>query len=425
MSDLLRVLALLGLVGANAFFVIGEFSVVTARRAALAERAGAGARAAVRLMDDPVRVISTVQVGITAVGILTGALGEPLVRDLLGGAVPGWIGFLIAFSLITYISVVFGELVPKALTLDRAERLAIIVAPPIEMLSRVLRPVVALLERSAEVVLRRFGVREVVAGTSVRTPEELRALVDEAEQAGVIGRPQEELLHNVFDFVRREARDVMVPEPEVAWLDAGATVEAALDRVVGRSHSRYPVGDGSLDRLVGVVHARELVVASRTDPGSTVGAHAHPAPIVPETKDLGALLRELREARQHLAVVVDEYGGTAGIVTLEDVLEELVGEIEDEFDLPDDTLTWIDDETVEVAGSITIDDFNEAVGTALPQDGARTMAGLTFNSLGRRPQAGDTVSVEGVPLAVEEVDGNRITRLRARPGGASPPRAAG
>jgi putative hemolysin len=425
MSDLLRVLALLALVGANAFFVIGEFAVVTARRSRLAGRDSAGARAALRLMDDPVRVISTVQVGITAVGILTGALGEPVVRDLLGGSVPGWVGFLIAFTVITYVSVVFGELVPKALTLDRAERLATAVAPPIDVLARILRPVVTVLERSAEFVLRGFGVREVVAGTSIRTPEELRALVDEAEDAGVIGQAQEELLHNAFDFVQREARDVMVPEPDVAWLNAATTVDAALETVVGRSHSRYPVGEGSLDRLVGVVHVRDLVVAARSDGASPVGAHAHPAPIVPETKDLGALLRELREARQHLAVVVDEYGGTAGIVTLEDVLEELVGEIEDEFDLPDDTLTRIDDETVEVAGSMTIDDFNEALGVALPQDGARTLAGLVFNSLGRRPVEGDTVALDGATLAVERVDGNRITRLRARLDGASPRRAAG
>jgi putative hemolysin len=247
----------------------------------------------------------------------------------------------------------------------------------------------------------------------VRSPEDLRALVDEAEGAGVIPRAQEEMVYNVFDFARREARDVMVPAPDVAWLDAGWTVDAALDRVVGRPHSRYPVGEGSLDRLVGVVHVRELAAAARRDPDAAVRAHAHPAPIVPETKDLGALLRELRERRQHLAVVVDEYGGTAGIVTLEDILEELVGEIEDEFDLPDDTLTWIDDHTVCVAGSMTIDDFNETVGTALPQDDARTLGGLVFAALGRRPTPGDRVTVDGVTLVVERVDGLRITRLRA------------
>jgi magnesium and cobalt exporter, CNNM family len=415
MSDVLRVCALLGLVAANAFFVVGEYSVVTARRTVVAARAeggSAGARAALRLMADPVRVISTVQVGITAVGILTGAIGEPLVRDLLGGAVPTWLGFLIAFSAITYVSVVLGELVPKALTLDRAERIVVRIARPVELMSRVLGPVVWLLETSAGVVLRLFGVHEVVAGGTVRTAEELEAIVDEAEDSGVIPQAQEELLHNVFDFVRQEARDVMVAAPDVAWLEADATVDVALEFVAGRPHSRYPVGEGSLDRLVGVVHVRDVATAARRDPTARVGDQAHPAPIVPETKDLGALLRELRERRQHLAIVVDEYGGTAGIVTLEDILEELVGEIEDEYDLPDDTLTRIDDRTVSVAGSMTIDDFNEAVDTALPQDGARTMAGLVFNALGRRPVQGDAVDVDGVRLVVEGVAGLRITRLR-------------
>jgi putative hemolysin len=206
----------------------------------------------------------------------------------------------------------------------------------------------------------------------------------------------------------------MVPAPDVAWLDAGWTVDAALDRIVGRPHSRYPVGEGSLDRLVGVVHVRDLVAAARADPAAAVGAHAHPAPIVPETKDLGALLRELRERRQHLAVVVDEYGGTAGIVTLEDILEEIVGEIEDEYDLPDHTLERVDESTVRVAGSMSIDDFNETIGTALPQDDARTLAGLVFNRLGRRPAAGDEIAVGDVRLTVEETEHARITRLLVR-----------
>ena len=415
MSDLLRVLAVLALVAGNAFFVIGEYTVVTARRSALAARAEAGsarARAALRLMDDPVRVISTVQVGITAIGILTGAVGETLVRDLLGDAIPSGLAFVLSFAAITYMSVVLGELVPKALTLDRAETLAMIVARPIELISKVLRPVVWVLEQSAQILLRPFGVREVIAGDTIRSPEELRSLVDEAEGSGVIPRAQEELLHNVFDFARLEAADVMVPAPEVDWLDADLTVDAAVAKSVEHRHTRYPVGTGSLDTLVGVVHLQEIVAAARSDPESPVGALAKPAIIVPETKDLGALLRELRQARQEFAVVVDEYGGTAGIVTMEDILEELVGEIESEYDLPDDTLTRIDDHTLMVAGSMTIDDFNETVGTHLPQGGARTMAGLVFNALGRRPQPGDTVAVGSVRLSVEQMDGMRITRLR-------------
>jgi len=273
------------------------------------------------------------------------------------------------------------------------------------------RPVVWVLQGSAQLLLRPFGVRDVVAGETIRTPEELRSLVDEAEGSGVIPRAQEEMLHNVFDFAGQEAADVMVAAPDVVWLEASLTPEAALDEVGATPYSRYPVARGSLDDVVGVIHVRELVAAARTAADGSIDGHARPAPIIPETKDLGALLRELREQRQHLALVLDEYGGTAGIVTLEDILEEIVGEIEDEYDLPDDTLTWLDDRTVRVAGSMTIDDFNETVGTDLPQDGARTLAGLVFNTLGRRPQEGDEVTVGDVRFTLESVDSARITGL--------------
>ena len=244
MEDALRILALAALIGANAFFVIGEYSIVTARRGALRARGGKGAESALRLMEDPVRVISTVQVGITAIGILTGAVGEPVVRDLIGDWLPSWASFMIAFGVVTYLSVVFGELVPKALTLERAEALAALVARPVEWMARVLRPVVWLLQGTASLLLRPFGITEVMAGEAIRSADELRALVDEAEGSGVIPRAQEELLHNVFDFASREVRDVMVPSPDVTWLEASLTAEDALSVVAETSHARYPVGDG-------------------------------------------------------------------------------------------------------------------------------------------------------------------------------------
>jgi putative hemolysin len=414
-SDPLKLLGLLALIGGNAFFVIGEYSIVTARRGPLRERAAAGsagARAALRLMDDPVRVISTVQVGITGLSILTGALGEPVIRDLLGGALPTWLSFVISFLVVSYFSVVLGELVPKALTLDRAERMAERIARIVEAMANGLRPVVWVLQGSAALLLRPFGIREVMSGTSIRSADELRALVDEAEGAGVIPRAQEELLHNVFDFATIEVRDIMIPAPDVAWLQASLSPDPALDLVTDAPHERYPVGDGTLDRLIGIVHLRDLIAASRAQEDTTVGALARPAIVVPMTKDLGALLRELREQRQQLAVVVDEYGGTAGIASMHDVLEEIVGEIENEYDLPNDDLTWIDERTVDAAGSMTIDDFNETVGTELPQRGPRTLAGLTFDALGRLPVNGDQVEFEGVRIRVEEMVGLRITRLR-------------
>jgi putative hemolysin len=415
MSDGLRLLIVLALVAGNAFFVIGEYSIITARRAALASRAeggGAGARAALRLMDDPVKVISTVQVGITGISILIGAVGEPLVRDLLGGGLPAPVSFTIAFAVVTYLSVVLGELVPKALTLQRSESLAILIARPIELLSRMLRPVVWVLDRSAGVFLRPFGITEVTAGESIRSAEELRALVDEAEESGLIPRAQEEMLHKVFSFAGREVADAMRAAPDVEWLEADLRPTAALDRTVGLGHSRFPLGEGTLDRLAGFVHVRDLVAAERERPDATMRDLARTLPVVPPTKDLGAMLRELREGHCQMAAVLDEYGGTLGIITIEDILEELVGEIEDEYDLPDATMEWTGPQEVRVAGSLTIDDFNETLGTTLPQRGPRTLAGLAFDALGHRPEPGEAVDVDDVRLTVEAMDGHRITRLR-------------
>lgn len=414
MTEALEILAVLALVGANAFFVIGEYSIVTARRGALGARAEAGSRgaaAALKLMDEPVRVISTVQVGITAVGILIGALGEPLVRDLLGGDVPRWLAFLIAFGIVTYLTVVFGELVPKALTLDRADRLASLIAPSIALMAAVVRPVVVVLERSAALVLRPFGIREVRAGEGVRTPEELRMLVDEAEGSGVIEAAQEELLHNVFDFADQEARDVLMSVDAIVWLDAAITPEEAFARALATGHSRFPVADGTLDRVEGVVHLRDLARAAAAGDTTPIGNLCREVHVVPPTKDLGALLRELRHRHEQLAVVADEYGRTLGIVTLEDILEELVGEIEDEYDLPDASVQELPDGRIRVAGTFTIDDFNETYGTALPEEDAHTLAGLVFTAIGRLPHRGEKVTSEDVLLEVEELDGARIRRL--------------
>jgi putative hemolysin len=416
MEDLLRVIVVLGLVAVNAFFVVGEYAVLTARRAALIPLAEGGKRAAatvLRLMDDPVRVISTVQVGITAVGILIGAIGEPLVGDLLGDGLPAGLRFVIAFAVVTYLSVVLGELVPKALTLHAAERLAMLVAQPIELIGVAFRPVVWLFQGSAALLLRPFGVKEVVAGVTIRSVEELREIVGEAGDTGILPRAQGELIYNVFDFAKRKAADVMVPAGEVDWLEADLSVRESLDRLAETPHQRLPVGDGTLDRLIGILHARDALAASGQGDEITAQELAREAPIVPETKDLGALLRELREHRQQMAVVVDEYGRTSGIVTLEDILEEIVGEIEDEYELSDSRLTWVDDKVVDVAGSISIDDFNESTGTSLPSEDARTLAGLVLRSLARKPEEGDVVEIARVILRVKDTDGARITRMRA------------
>lgn len=418
MSDAGRLLIVLALIGANAFFVIAEYAIVTARRGALAPRAEAGsggAAAALRLMDDPVRVISTVQVGITAVGILTGAVGEGAVRDVLGDGIPSWAAFVIAFALITYLTVVLGELVPKAIALHTAESVAVAIARPVDLMGRALAPLVSALQWSSKLVLRPFGITDVVAGEGVRTPEELREIVDEAEGSGVIGRAQEELLENVLDFAELDAGDVMLPAAAVAWLDADISLTEAVDHVVRFGHSRYPVGDGSLDRVIGIVHARDLVAAEREGGAGTVRALTRPAVLIPAGRELAALLRDLREARQQMAIVLDEYGGTLGIVSLEDIVEEVVGDIADE-DRPAAAPVWVDDTTLTVPGATTIQDVNEVAGVALPADGVRTIGGLLQRRLGRSPRRGDEVRVGDVTLVAAQVQHARIVDVTLRLG---------
>lgn len=403
------------MIAGNAFFVVGEYAIVTARRGALRSRGGMGAASALRLMDDPVRVISTVQVGITAIGILTGAIGEPLVRDLLGDWSPAWLGFVIAFGIVTYLSVVFGELVPKALTLDRAETLVVLVAPPVELLTIVFRPVVLVLEAASSLVLRPFGVTDVVAGDGIRSPEELRAVVDEAEGAGVIETHQETLLHNVLDFAGRDVLDALVPAAEVDWLDADTPVEDALTTVIERPRSRYVVARGSLNHVVGIVHVRDLVAASRRSPAARVEEVAGPAHVVPATKGLKELLEELRAGRHQLAAIVDEYGGLLGIVTVEDIVEELVGEIYDEHDPREQAVERLEDGSLEVDGELPVDTVQRLAEVELGEPAARTIGGAVFEALGRRPDLGDEVTLGRARAAVAELDGVRIARVRVTP----------
>ncbi|MFL5579338.1 MAG: hemolysin family protein, partial [Gemmatimonadaceae bacterium] len=318
------------------------------------------------------------------------------------------VAFAFALGAVTYVSVVLGELVPKALTLDRSESVAVLVSRPVELIARVLRPAVAVLQRSAALVLRPFGVTDVVAGDAVTTPEELRAIVDEAEKGGVIPQAQEELLHNVFDFATREARDVMIPAPDVEWLDADLQVRTALDRVLEGTHTRFPVGRGGLDRVAGLVHLRDLAA---TSDAATVGDAARDVLIVPPTKDLGALLREMREQHQQLVVVADEYGGTDGIVTIEDILEEIVGDIHDEHDVEEPELEREGDRCFWVAGRVSLDALSDAVGHRFEADEVATVGGLVYTQLGRVPRPGEQFVLDGFRVVVERVKRRRIERV--------------
>jgi putative hemolysin len=412
----LQIVAVLLLVAGNAFFVAAEYALVTARRTRLMELAHDGNRRAsmaLRIMDDPVRFIGTVQLGITAFSIALGAVGEPLIEHFFDPVLATTIAFILAFAVVTYLHVTLGELVPKAVALTKNESTALWVALPIEAVYIATYPLVWFLQESANAFTRLFGIQPAPAGVVAHTEEDIRHIVAAAEDTGVIEEAEEEMLYKIFDFADKEVHEVMVPRPEVVALSIDLPPHECLAAVIDSPYTRYPVYRGSLDEIVGVLHVRDLFKAlyDQGIDNVDIGALVREAHVVPETKDLAAMLAEFRRANQHMAIVVDEYGSFQGIVTLEDLLEEIVGEIEDEYDLPDESVERLDDSHIRIDGTFPIDDFNEQFGQELPQDDYHTVAGFVFGALGRAAEAGDEVLHDGLRFEVVDVDGPRIERL--------------
>jgi putative hemolysin len=400
----------------NAFFVAAEYGLVTARRTRIVELQHQGnrrARDVLRITSDPPRFIAAMQLGVTLTSLGIGALGEVALSRLFDRAISTVLAVIFAYLVLTFLHVVIGELVPKGIALGHSEGTALFVSAPVRFFFIVMRPVVWFLETSTEVVLRWLGLKPPGAGDDVLSEAELRMLVSQSTEHGEIERQEQEMLYKVFDFADKEAKDVMVPRPEVVALSIDLPPEQCLEAVMDSPFTRYPVYRESLDNVVGILHVRDLFRALRDRGMHEVKVEdiIRPAHIVPETKDLAALLAEFRRANQHMAIVVDEYGDMEGIVTLEDLLEEIVGDIEDEFDLPDESVEQIDEDTVIIDGTYPIDDFNERFKTEMPDEDYHTMAGFVFGLLGRQPEAGDTITHDGMRFDVLEVEGSRILKL--------------
>ncbi len=415
----LELIGLLLLIAAIGFFVTAEFALVAAQRTDL-ERLAAegrrGARAAIALADAPDRAVGTAQVAVSMLAIALGALGVTVLRQILDPVLAGALSFLIALLVVVAFEVVLGELVPKALALHRAAPLAAALAPALVAVDRLLHPIVRTFQAGAGLVLRPLRVPAAPVGTSVRSVEELREMLAVAEDSGLIEEAEEEMLYRVFDFADQEVGDVMVPWSDVTALPVGLSAAEALERIVNQPHTRYPVYREDLDHIAGVLHVRDLFIAlyERGQGAVRIEELLRPASFVPEMKDLGALLSEMRRSSQHLAIVINEYGSTIGLVTLEDLVEEIIGEIEDEFDLPDESVVQLDDGRLRVFGSFTVDDFNEQFHTKLPQERYRTLGGLVFGQLGRQAQVGDLAELAGIEFTVDEVEGPRVERLVVR-----------
>ena len=416
MSLFLELLAVAALILLNGFFVAAEYGLVTARRSRIQELEQEGSRRARSIqgvLADPPRFIAAMQLGVTGTSLAIGALGEPVLARVFDPIMASVMAFVLAFLIITFLHVVVGELVPKGAALGHAERVALAAAAPVRTFFLVFGPLIWILQRSSDEILRWLRLEPPEGGARVHSEAELKILLSQSTEHGEIKQDEREMLYKVFDFADKEASDVMVPRPEVVALSIDLPPEECLAAVIDSPYTRYPVYRESLDNIVGVLHVRDLFKAmnDRGIDGVQVEDLVRPAHMVPETKDLAALLAEFRRTNQHMAIVIDEYGAMEGIVTLEDLLEEIVGEIEDEFDLPDESVERVDENTIRIDGTFPIDDFNEQFHTEIPIEDFHTVAGFVFGLLGRAPEEGDEVDHDGLRFRVEELEGSRIDRL--------------
>ena len=399
------------------FFAAAEMALVSLREGqlrSLARRGKRGQRAA-KLAHDPNRFLSAVQIGVTLATLLSGAVGAAtLAEDLRKGLVhhmaPG-LASALSVALITlaisFFTLIFGELAPKRIALQRSERVAVFAAPLLDRLATIARPLVWLLSRCTNVVVRILGGDPGVA-RGVMTEQELRDLVA-GHQA--LSADERRIVGEVFGAGKRQVREVLVPRTEVEFLPATMPISEAAAIAAGAPYSRFPVYQESYDDVIGFVHGRDLFDRDR-EPSTQVGEVIRPVKLLPISKTVLSALSEMRRDRAHLAIVLDEYGGTAGIITLEDLVEELIGDIQDEYDVDEGHPKQLRSGELEVDGLLNLDEFAEQTGVELPEGPYETVAGYVLAVLGHLPGEGESVEVSGRKLAVTRLDGRRIARVR-------------
>jgi len=419
-ATLLNAAVVLLLILVAALFVAAETALVSLRESQVRTLSQQGRRGAAvsRLSENPNRWLAAVQIGVTLTALLSSAFGavtlsktvaRSLVRAGLGDTTADVVGVVGVTLVIGFVSLVVGELVPKRIALQRPEVVARTFAPALDRIAGFARPLIWLLSKATDAVVRLLGSDPATRREGI-SEEELRGLVAAHES---LSKEERRLIDEVFAAGERQLREVLVPRTEVEFLDASLTVTRALKDTKAAHHSRYPVIRGSADEILGFVHIRDLLSAGRST--QKVADVVREVMQLPDTKRVLSALSEMRRENQHLAVVVDEYGGTAGIVTLEDLIEEVIGDIRDEYDPTTTVARTLRGGDVEVDGLLNLDEFTEETGVELPEGPYETVAGYVMNALGHVPKAGEAVEAPGVRLKVTELDGRRVARVRVTP----------
>ena len=409
----------------NGFFSGSEIAVISARRSRIQSLAESGSRAAGRvkeLQDNMDQFLATVQIGVTVCGTLAGVLGGFLASRYIEPALaraavprllpPAVVASALVGLAIVYVELVLGELVPKALALRFTETVALLVSGPFRFLGRVSRWLVGFIAASTRVVLRAFGIRDTGPRTFM-SEEEIKHMVREGRQQGVLDQTEMEIIHSVFEFTDTPVRKVMVPRPKVFGLDADTAPAEVGALIVESGFSRIPVYERSIDNVVGVVYVKDALRLLEKRQPVVIRKILHPVHLVPETKKVGELLKELQKRRSHMAIVVDEHGSVAGLVTLEDLLEQIVGEIQDEYDWEERPVERMRDGSMVVEGTLPAAELRDAYKVPLPESGEfETVAGFMLERLGSVPRGGEVVTLDEWRLTVVDVERNRISKVK-------------
>ena len=411
---MLRLVAILALVLLNAFFVAAEFALARARRPRLEAMARAGDRLAARVLraaDAAPRLLAAAELGITMSSL---ALGWLLASWFLTGvgALWGVAGVGLAILIVVYLHIVFGELAPRTIAIAQPERFARLLTPPLLLFAWLTSPITFIIMRSSHAVTRR--VREGAPGheASAHSPDELRILVERSEEVGALEPQDADLLEGVFEFSEKNAREVMTPRTEIVALPLDASLDETLAIVEESKLSRFPVYEGSIDNIVGIVLAKDLLPLIN-HPSTTFSLRGimRPVHVIPGTREVEEVLADFKRLKEHMAVVLDEYGGTAGVVTMEDLLEEIVGEILDEYDEPEQPLARSRSGEIVIPGDLNIGELNEEHGLTVPEIDYTTIGGYVFGVLGRLPRPGDSVTAGGAVFTVHRMAGRRVDEL--------------
>ncbi|ACO48140.1 hemolysin family protein [Deinococcus deserti] len=419
MTAALPFLVILMMVALNALYVAAEFATVGSRRSRVQEAAEGGHRTAADLLDilkDPKRLdtyVAACQIGITLSSLVAGAYGQaqliPLLTPVVGPVGGPVLATVLVLVLITALQVVLGELLPKTVALRYPERLAMATLRPIQFSLFVFRPLISLFNGTAFFLMRALKLQVDHSHAHVHSPEELEDLYRQSARGGLIDASERNMVAGVLNVEDRVVREIMTPRTKLVVVPGHLTVREALARLANTPYTRFPVSGDTPDDVTGIIHLRQLFLAGESQPGRLVSDVARPPLIVAESMPVPELWRRLREASRHAAIAVDEYGGVAGMATLEDALEEIFGEMQDEFDHEEDPIT-VDGDRVLVRGDVLIDLLNDRFELDLPTDEVDTVSGLMWHELGRLPMVGDEAGVRNLTLRVEAMDRRAVQR---------------